>query len=245
MTEEYPPIEGPIEDRRKPLKDLDAVERAYFLKAATWLVAPLLVFSVLVVFGSLAKGFSLLASLFFGIATGLGGAAFSYLVVYRGAIGGTAALFGRLYGVGSTGTPRPKTYWRAQALAVRGAHARALDSLELEALDDPGDPGPCLRAAALCAGELDDLEAAIEWYRRARGAKRIDAQTDAYVLTRLVELYETVGEGGRAIVELRRLINQHPESDYAEYARRRLERLRAERFAAHSSDGGEPAEGER
>ncbi len=244
MTEKYSPIDGPLEDRKKPLRDVDATERAHLIKAAAWLAAPLLVIPAMVaVYANAAKGLSPFVSVLLGAATSLGGALFFYVIVYKFGIGGTTALFGRLYGgSGSTGTPTPKSYWRAQALSVRGDNAQALDSLELEALDDPGDPRPFLRAAAICTGELNDSKSAIEWYRRAQRAERIDPETHTYVSTRLVELYESMGEDGRAMVELRRLISLHPESKYADHARRHLTAIKAQRLETYLDETAGPPE---
>ena len=219
MQEPYRPIDGPIEDRKRRLKDVDAVERAHTMIAVGRLAPPLLLLSFLVVVVS--------GSLLAGLAMGLGGALFYYIIVLKGAIGGTAWLFGRLFGVGSTGTPLPNTFWRAQALSVRGAHADALADLELEALDDPDDPGPCLRAASVCADELHDPEKAIDWYQRAQRTARIEPETHAYVSTRVIELYRTLGQDGRAVVELGRLLALHPDSKYADGARTHLAELKA------------------
>lgn len=244
MTEKYSPIDGPVEDRKKRLKDIDAAERAQLIKAAAWLAAPLLVIPMMVAaYARSAKGLSLFATLLLGVGIALGGALFFYVIVYKGGIGGTAALLGRLYGGGSTtGTPMAKSYWRAQALSVRGDHAQALDSLELEALDDPGDPRPCLHAAAICTGELNDSKSAIEWYRRAQSAERIDPETHAYVSTRLVELYEALGEDSRAMVELRRLISLHPDSKYADHARRHLAAIKEQQLETYMDEAGGPPE---
>jgi len=212
----------------KPLKDVDATERAYWFKALAWLVPASIAFFLGVTFVALSKGAGVAQALLLGLFLGLLGPLLVYAVLLRFVIGGTANYLGRLYGGGTTGTPTPPSYWRAQALSVRGSHREALAALEGEALADPGDPGPCLRAAALCIEELDDPEAALEWYRRARGAAQITAEADAYVSIRMVDLYETRDEVGRAMVELRRLLELHPNSQYAQSARSRLRTLKEE-----------------
>jgi len=216
------------EKRGKPLKDVDATGRAYLFKALAWLVPVSVIFFFAVTFAALSGGAGVVKAVLIGIALGLLGPLSVYAFLFFFVIGGTANCLGRLYGGGSSGSPTPPSYWRAQALSVRGLHGEALEALEAEALGNPDDPGPCLRAAVLCVEELDDSEAAVEWYKRARSAQRITAQTDAYVSIRLVDLYETTGETGRAMVELRRLLERHPESLYARSARARLRDLKAE-----------------
>jgi tetratricopeptide (TPR) repeat protein len=215
-----------IEGSDKPLKDVDAGARAQLFKALAWLVPVGVFFFLAVTFAALSKGVGVGQAILIGLTLGLLAPLLFYAVLFRFVIGGTANYLGRLYGGGSSGSPTPPSYWRAQALSVRGSHREALEALEAEALVDPGDPGPYLRAAALCVEELDDTEAAVEWYKRARDARRITAQTDAYVSIRLVDLYETAGEAGRAMVELRRLLERHPDSQYARSARARLRDLK-------------------
>jgi len=217
-----------IEGGDKPLKDVDSTGRVHLIKALAWLVPASLFFFVAVTFAAASAGAGPLQALLIGLALGLLAPLLVYAFLFLFVIGGTANYLGRLYGGGSTGTPTPPSYWRAQALSVRGAHKEALESLEAEALSDLGDPGPCLRAAALCIEELDDPEAAVEWYKRARKTARITAETDAYVSIRLVDLYEARDEAGRAMVELRRLLERHPDSQYAQPARARLKALKAE-----------------
>jgi hypothetical protein len=236
MPEHYPPIDGPIEDRRRSLTDIDAPERTYLLKAAAWLFTPLVVLSFFVFYASLAKGLSLPLALLAGIGTGVGGAAFFYFVMYHGAIGGTTSLLGRLY-AGGGGTPRRKTFWEADAALARGEPKVALAALELEVLEDPGDPDPCLRAAIICARDMNDPPAGIEWLLRARAAERIDDESAAYVSLRLAQLYEASGEAGNAMVELRRLLSEHAESKYSEGARRRLAELKREQVGGSESGG--------
>lgn len=167
-------------------------------------------------------------ALLLGAAFAAAAAGLFYLVWYPLVIGGTVRLFGRIYG-GPGGDWRPeRTYWRAQALAGRGAVAEAVEAYEDAAGRHPDDPIPCLRAAALCAGELNDPESAVGWYLRARATGTLDADRDAYVSRRLAELYEAwPGHEKRALVELRRLLTLYPESAHAAGARARLETLKA------------------
>ena len=226
-----------IEGGDRPVKDVDSTARAQLIKALVWLAPACLVFFGAVTLAASSAGAGPLQALLIGLALGLLAPLLVYAFLFLFVIGGTANYLGRLYGGGSTGTPTPPSYWRAQALSVRGAHKEALESLEAEALGDPGDPGPCLRAAALCIEELDDPEAAVEWYKRARRAVRVTAETDAYVSIRLVDLYEAQDEAGRAMVELRRLLERHPDSQYARSARARLRVLRAELEESRQQEG--------
>jgi hypothetical protein len=212
---------------RRPLKDVDSVGRAFLLKSIVWLLPASIVFTIMItVAGRLLGGMSGGQAFAVGVLLGIGLPFAVYGIIYFFGIEGAASLLGRLYGAGTTGTPSPPSYWRAQALSARGAHFEAVGALEAEMEADPGDPGPCLRAAALCLGELDDPRSAVDWYLRARNADRITAETDAYVSFVLADVYEKLGDEPRAMVELRRLLELHPGSPYAQGARGRLAALK-------------------
>ncbi|NIR43814.1 MAG: tetratricopeptide repeat protein [Gemmatimonadetes bacterium] len=222
-----------IERRRRPLKDVDAEDRAQFIRAAVWLAPVSLVFFMFVTAAAtdiwgMGPGMALLV----GLILGLAGPWLAYGLVYRYVIGGTANLLGKLY-YSSEATPQPPTSWRAQALSVRGSHAEALQALQEEVAQYPDDPGPCLKAAAFCWQELDEPEAAIAFYERARKLPGIAAETDQYITIRLADIYESLGRRGPAMRELRRLLDRHPDSHYSAGARTRLAGLK---WAASESE---------
>jgi tetratricopeptide (TPR) repeat protein len=215
-----------IERRRRPLKDVDAGDRAQFYKAAVWLAPASLIFFIGVT-GAARQiwGLGPGASLLVGLILGLGGPWLAYGLFFKYVIGGTASLLGSLY-YSNKATPQPPTSWRAQALSVRGSHAEALEALQEEVALYPDDPGPCLKAAALCLQELDEPEAAIAFFERARGLKGITAENDQYITMRLAAVYESLGQSGAAMKELRRLLDRNPDSRYANGARSRLAELK-------------------
>lgn len=226
-----------IERRRRPLKDVDATERAMFLKAAAWLAPASLVFFLFVTAAAreiwgLSPGASLLA----GLLLGLGGPWLAYGLLFKYMIGGTAGFIGKLY-YSSESTPQPPTSWRAQALSVRGSHAEALEALQEEVALYPDDPGPCLKAAALCLQELNEPEAAIAFFERARGLPGITAENDEYITMRLADVHQSLGQAERTMKELRRLLQRHPGSRYAGGARARLAEMK--RSAAADRPAGE------
>lgn len=211
----------------KPLKDVDAVERARMVFALSWLLPACAVF-----FAFITIGASNILGLPFGLAVLVGfllGVCFPLLFfwAFQHFVAGRAASI--IYYPGSTGTPLPPSYWRAQALSARGAHGEALQALEAEVDRDPADPGPCLRAAALCLRELGQPEEAIYWYLRAREAEDVTPETLAYVAIRLADLHESQGREELAELELRRLLRDHPDSPYAPGSRARLAAIKRRR----------------
>ncbi|UCF21024.1 MAG: tetratricopeptide repeat protein [Gemmatimonadota bacterium] len=203
----------------RPLKDVDATERARMIHASAWLLPALLVI------GAFAAR---IAGWVAGVLVVLGGAFFFYGVLYAGVIGGAAGFLGSLYGGSRQPVESQPAYSRARALARRGQHDDALKVLEGEVALDPGNPGPYLAAAAIAWEEMGDRELAASWYRRARGAERITDEIGAYLCVRLADIYETDGETRRAASELRRLIESYPGSRYVGHAGKRLQELKSE-----------------
>jgi hypothetical protein len=93
-----------------------------------------------------------------------------------------------------------------------------------------------LQRAQELAGPLDQPEAAArELEAVRRGARKLDPQDDIRVGLALAELYERhLQDPGRALGELRRLIDRHPHLRETVQLRGLLAELRAEHFA-HSA----------
>lgn len=209
----------------KGLRDVDSVLRAQSLLPLAWFlfVAALAMPAALVGAGYLGASpvqAILLALLFTASVAGL-----FYLLWYPLVIGGAVRLFGRIYGVEGEGK-EGRTYWRAQALAARGAVGEAVAAYADAARRHPDDPVPCLRAAALCERELGDPSAAVKWYLRARRTGALAAGTDAHVTRRLIDLYASrPGHERQAQFECRRMLTLHGASPHASGARERLASL--------------------
>ena len=65
----------------------------------------------------------------------------------------------------------------------------------------------------------------------------------AYASTRLADVYESLGAEGSEMVELRRMLTIHPESQHAQRARARLAALKAGQ-AEHDDQPPDGPEGE-
>ena len=221
------------------LKDIDAAEWAGFFRAAVWLgPVSLLIFVFTTVAAAQFRGASLGKALLYGLFVGLLGPWIAYGLLYKFVIGGTASLLGRLY-YSSESALRGTTVWRAEALSARGSHREALEAFEEEAAEHPDNPGPCLKAAALCLQELNDPESAVRFYLRAREAAGTTAETDAYISFRLANTYEMLGASNEVALELRRILQLHPDSQHAQGARARLAEFRRRQLG--ESNSGESA----
>jgi hypothetical protein len=86
-----------------------------------------------------------------------------------------------------------------------------------------------VRRAALLAGPLGQPETALVELQALR-EHRVSADADLRIGVALVDVYERrLGDPGRAMVELRRLIDLHPDRRATVRLRRELATLKAER----------------
>ena len=122
--------------------------------------------------------------------------------------------------LGATGgsTPYKRGYSEAEALTMQGKYAYAVSASEAAIADAPEDPEPYLRIARLYKKELDNLDDAAFWFRRARRAAQRSAGQDLAASRQLIELYLASDDRRRAIPELARIAERFadtPEGDWA------------------------------
>ena len=131
-------------------------------------------------------------------------------------------------------TPYEQTFSYQEAMIMRGDIAGALESFEAIIAEQPTLVSARLIAAEHYArGDRDPARAA-ELFRQVRGIPAVPIRDAIYSSSRLVDLYDgPLADPGRALVELRRIIELYPGSDVAKHARSALpalkERLEKER----------------
>ena len=123
-------------------------------------------------------------------------------------------------------------YSGIETLVVRGDYATAAEAYR-ERAQRPGQRVEAtVRRAALLAGPLQHPETALVELESLRRGTLSPAE-DVRVGVALVDLYERrLGEPGRAMVELRRLIDLHPDHSTVRRLRRALANLKDEHVPA-------------
>jgi hypothetical protein len=151
--------------------------------------------------------------------------------------------FGVLAGVGfstftlptGNSTPYEQQFSYQESLAIRGDPGAALESFEelILATPIPARDGVELRVkAAEMAIRAGQPRRATELFREVQRADHGDVGRDLYVSNRLIDLFiGPLADPGRAMVELRRLVERYPATDTASRARAALERMKRERPA--------------
>jgi hypothetical protein len=125
-------------------------------------------------------------------------------------------------------------YSAIETLVARG-HLTAAADAYAERARNPGERvNATLRRAELLAKSLDSAETAAVELDGLR-SHPLSSREDFRVGLALVELYENhLDDPGRAMAELRRLIDRHPSLRDARRLRTALAELKSERFSGHS-----------
>lgn len=147
-------------------------------------------------------------------------------------VSGAGSVAGTIYMPSGGGAPKKREYSLAESLAVQGRHEDAISTFEMAVAEHPHDPTPYLRIARIHRDELDRLEDAARWFRRARRDARLTEGQEKLVYRELVELYRKAGTPTRAAPELARMAERFAGSPEGEWARGELaevKRLIAER----------------
>jgi hypothetical protein len=114
-------------------------------------------------------------------------------------------------------------------LEIRGDYKGAAAAWDAVSVGEPGNPWPLVRAGELYARALGDPAIAVERFRLARSLPDTKPELQRYASQKIIDLLlGPLDDHGRAMVELRMLIDRHPESREAAGARDALRRLKDE-----------------
>ena len=188
--------------------------------AALWALILLIGGALLWAIGAGIGALFVLAGAVLGV---LGGVMFLVLKVV--AAPSTNALLALLGAQSGSSTPAPKGYSAIETLAVQGRYKDAAAAYRREIQSDPSDVEARSRLAQLLLDHLDDAAGAARLLAEARDLTRHEPQKIGYAL-RLVDLYRSrMKDRGKALVELRRLVDSFPDSPHTDGARSELAQL--------------------
>lgn len=141
---------------------------------------------------------------------------------------GAGWTFKRLMVDGSS-TPYVEQYSYQQSLVMQGRVDEALASFEAVIAEQPSAIDARLRAAELYDRDRRNFARAAALFREVQRIESASSGQFIFVTNRLADLYAgPLNEPGKALVELRRLIERHPKSPAAAHARVALARLKSE-----------------
>lgn len=161
----------------------------------------------------------------FVFATVLTAAAGVFILKLSGAAGATARAL--TFPTGAS-VPYEEQFSYQDSLVARGDVEGALESYEVIITERPDLPLPRLRAAELHARVGRDPARAADLFRSVRDMPASTPRDSLYASNRLIDLYEgPLGDPGRALVELRRIVEKYPGTQAAARARDALARIKS------------------
>jgi hypothetical protein len=130
--------------------------------------------------------------------------------------------------VSGASTPYEEQYSYERSLVMNGRVGDAVASLEKVIAEDPTAVRARIEAAELYTRELQNHTRAAELFRDARRAPALSTGNDVYLTNRLVDLLlGPLADPGRALVELRALVERHPDSRAVAHARDTIRDVKA------------------
>ena len=169
-------------------------------------------------------GWTIPFALGFGLVAGLG-IMFGAMSVART----SGKAMGSMVVPSGASTPYQRQFSSQEALAAHGRVEEALMAYETELQVKPHDLALVMKAAELYLEHKQDPERAAELLRRVRRIDGAPPEKVLYASHRLVDLYlGPLHDRGRAIVELRVIIDRFPNSQAATFAREGLLKLKRE-----------------
>lgn len=161
------------------------------------------------------------------------GGAVGYFIgrtIARTLFGAGAQLVTSVYSPSGDTTKYTPTFSHIEALEIRGDLDGAAAAWDSAVAEHPDSVLTLVRAADFHLRLRQDPDAALERFLRARALGSGAADTRRYVQQKIVDLYlGPLRDDGRAMAELRRLIDAHPGSREAEGARAALAELKTRR----------------
>jgi hypothetical protein len=132
-------------------------------------------------------------------------------------------------------------YASIETLAARGLYDAAANEYLERSGRENGDAEALVRRAAILAGPLSNPGMAALELHNYRDTRQLRPADDIKIGLALVELYDRrLADPGRAMTELRRLIDLYPTVGGARQLRRTLNQFRRDKFGAASEEDSTP-----
>lgn len=182
------------------------------------------------IFTSVLQGRGYIPSSFLVTVLGVVISFYTGKIIARTALNSAARMASGIYSPDGASTAYTPSFSHIEALEIRGELDGAAEAWELAVHEQPSSALTLVRAADFHLRARKDPQAALELFMRARALDTGNEDLRRYVQQKLVDLHlGPLADEGRALVELRRLIDGFPGTREAESARAALAELKARR----------------
>lgn len=110
----------------------------------------------------------------------------------------------------------------ARSLVAQGDYVNAIEAFKRAAAETPLDRVPWVEISKIQKQQFHDTPAAIQTLRIAVEGQEWEINDAAFFLFRLAELYDEVGNRDTAVIMLRQVIDQFPDTRHSANARHKL-----------------------
>jgi tetratricopeptide (TPR) repeat protein len=138
----------------------------------------------------------------------------------------TAGRVGKILVPSGGSTPSVNQHSNIEAMVARGRYAEAAEAYRQALAADPADLVACDQLGRLALQDLKDYELAVYAYREGEKRARDPRRRAGYALLAVGIYRDNLGDPGRAIVELSRLLNRYPDLPNASELKDELARLK-------------------
>jgi tetratricopeptide (TPR) repeat protein len=129
-------------------------------------------------------------------------------------------------------TPSVAQHSNIETLSIRGQYAEAAEAYRAVIAADPADLVACEKLGQLALRELKDYPLAVFAYREAERRAPNANRAFGYALLAAGIYRDNLNDAGKAMVELRRILERYPDAPNAARLRTELEQLKAAHFEA-------------
>ena len=157
-------------------------------------------------------------------AAGIGG------LVQRAMVSAGGTVAGQVVQPKGDTTPYVTTFSHIETLEIRGDIQGAMVAWADACAQHPGNALARVKAADFHLRQRKDAKMALPLYREARDLPTASSELVRYAQAKIIDLYlGPLKDEGRALVEMRRLIERFPGTKEADEARAALARIKSER----------------
>lgn len=153
-----------------------------------------------------------------------------FYLINRGVIEPVGDAIGRIVVSSGSSTPSVNQHSNIEAMVARGDLAKAAEAYRAVIASEPQDLVACEKLGQLALRELKDYELAVWAYREADRRVGEPKRQLGYALLVAGIYRDNLGDTGKAMVELRKVLDRFPDAPNVAHLRTELDELRARHF---------------